>query len=162
MRVVGWQKALILWFQGKVEIIEYHEVYAHSAKLALQLPSVMRLKSYVRPRKYQRIRFCRDNIYLRDEFTCQYCTDRVPLKDLTLDHVLPLAQNGPTSWDNVVTACRSCNQKKGNRTPEQARMPLLKIPVEPGWLPEREWDLSDNTRSRYPLSWHPYLRQMAG
>ena len=163
MRVVNWQKALVLWFQEKVEIIEYHEVYARSAKLSLPLPSVMRLKTYIRPRKYQRIRFCRENIYLRDEYMCQYCADeRVPLRDLTLDHVLPLAQNGPTNWVNVVTACRTCNQKKGNRTPDQANMPLLKVPVEPRWLPEREWDITEKVNSRYPLSWHPYLRKFAG
>lgn len=162
MLVVGWQKALVLWFQEKVEVIEYYEVYVHSSRARFRLPSVMRLKSYVKPRRYQRVRFCRDHVYLRDENTCQYCAEEFPTRVLTLDHVRPISRGGPTSWENVVAACRDCNQKKGNRTPEEARMPLLNQPVEPSWLPDRVWSVSEERSERFPMSWLPYLNQLAG
>ena len=73
MKVVSWQKAILLWFQGKVEIIEFHSIFARSVRSSFQVPSVMRLKTYVRPRSYGAIRFCRENVYIRDNFTCQEC-----------------------------------------------------------------------------------------
>ncbi|HND85098.1 MAG TPA: hypothetical protein PLU50_04785, partial [Pseudobdellovibrionaceae bacterium] len=68
MRIVSWQKALVLWFQGKVEILDYHPVFARSMRASFQIPSVLRLKAYGRP-KNNGIRFCRENVYLRDNYT---------------------------------------------------------------------------------------------
>jgi 5-methylcytosine-specific restriction endonuclease McrA len=138
MKVVDWRKGLILWFQDKVEILEYHNVYVHSQFMQFRLPAVLKLKKFVKKSVYHRIRFCRENIYLRDDHTCQYCGQHFDKRDLTLDHVLPASKGGPKTWSNVVTSCRPCNQRKGNRTPQQARMPLLKPPVEPLWLPPKE------------------------
>jgi 5-methylcytosine-specific restriction endonuclease McrA len=159
MTVVSWQKAIVLWFQGKVEVVEYHNIFARSVRSSFQIPSVMRLKSYVRPRSYGAVRFSRENVYIRDDFTCQYCGDRFSPKHLTLDHVVPVSKAGPKSWTNVVAACRQCNQRKANRTPETARMPLLKPPVMPSWLPNTELDSRTNS---VPLSWLQYLRFEAG
>jgi 5-methylcytosine-specific restriction endonuclease McrA len=159
MTVVSWQKAIVLWFQGKVEVVEYHNIFARSVRSSFQIPSVMRLKSYVRPRSYGAVRFSRENIYIRDDFTCQYCSTRLSPKHLTLDHVIPVSKAGPKSWTNVVAACRQCNQKKANRTPESARMPLLKPPVMPAWLPNTELD---SRTSSVPLTWLQYLRFEAG
>jgi 5-methylcytosine-specific restriction endonuclease McrA len=159
MKVVGWQKALILWFQGKVEIIEYHNIFARSVSCSFQIPSVMRLKSYVRPRTYGVVRFCRENVYLRDNFTCQYCGTRCSTKHLTLDHVVPASKAGPKTWTNVVAACRECNQRKANRTPNAANMPLLKEPSVPNWLPAQEIEI---TSGKVPSSWLQYLRLRAG
>jgi 5-methylcytosine-specific restriction endonuclease McrA len=136
VKLVGWQKALVLWFQGKVEIVEYHaEGSVRSASASFKLPSVLRLKRYVTPRKSTRLKFSRENIYLRDNFTCQYCAVGFAAKDLTLDHVVPASKFGRKDWTNVVTACRDCNHKKGNRTPLGAGMPLLNEPKIPTWLP---------------------------
>ncbi len=154
MRVVNWQKALILWFQGKVEVLEYHPVFARSVRSSFQLPSVLRLKTYVRPRSVTSVRFCRENVYLRDDFTCQYCGDEFPARQLTLDHVLPASKNGQKTWSNVVTACRSCNQKKANRTPEQANMPLLSVPNTPHWMSGVQLELN---ATQVPETWLPYL-----
>jgi 5-methylcytosine-specific restriction endonuclease McrA len=155
MKIISWQKALILWFQDKVEVIEYHQIFARSVRSSFQVPSVLRLKTYVRPRSYGAVRFCRENVYIRDNHTCQYCGERHSLRMLTLDHVIPASKNGPKNWTNVVTACRDCNQRKANRTPQTANMPLLKKPVAPDWLPTTALQISTDS---VPTSWIEYLR----
>lgn len=160
MKIINWQKALVLWFQDKVEILEYHSVYVRSARFTIQIPSVMRLKRYIRPRPFARIRFSRENIYIRDNFTCQYCGQRFHGRDLTLDHVVPASKNGAKTWNNVVAACRPCNQRKGNRTPTHARMPLLKEPIAPTWLPTNQEDLPEP--EFVPETWRPYLTVRSG
>jgi 5-methylcytosine-specific restriction endonuclease McrA len=74
---------------------------------------------------------------------------------LTLDHVVPISRNGKKDWNNIVTACRPCNQKKGNKTPHAAKMPLLSEPKPPGWLPSIDYELNPQL---VPSNWHPYLR----
>lgn len=154
VKLVSWQKALILWFQGKVEILEYHTSEVRSARDSFQLPSVMRLKRYIAPRRATPLKFSRENIYLRDNYTCQYCGKRPPIKELTLDHVVPASKFGRKDWTNMVTACRQCNHRKGNRTPLGAGMPLLTEPKIPTWLPaaQREFDVED-----MPEEWRAYL-----
>ncbi|MBO9667276.1 MAG: HNH endonuclease [Bdellovibrio sp.] len=154
MRVVSWQKALILWFQDKVEILEYHSSFARSVQRRFQLPSVLRLKSYVRPRTNHAVRFCRENVYIRDNYTCQYCAKKFSARHLTLDHVVPASHNGPKNWTNVVSACRDCNQRKANRTPRTANMPLLTEPRAPAWLPTLQLEISAD---HVPPDWAPYL-----
>lgn len=155
MRIITWQKALMMWFQDKVEILEYHTAFARSVTTTFKLPSVLRLKNYIRPRKLDGVRFCRENVYIRDNYTCQYCVQKFPYKDLTIDHVLPASQGGPKTWTNVVTACRQCNQTKANRTPEKAKMPLLKQPKAPAWLPIIDFEVIPGGA---PPTWQDYLR----
>lgn len=155
MKIISWQKALILWFQDKVEVVEHHTIFVRSVSASFRIPSVLRLKHYVRPRQNVAVRFCRENVYIRDNFTCQYCGGRHPLRTLTLDHVVPVSKNGPKSWTNVVTACRDCNQRKGNRTPSGANMPLLKEPVIPHWLPSPDLDAGGQ---HVPSAWLQYLQ----
>lgn len=154
LKLVNWQKALILWFQDKVEVLAHHQSFARSIRDKFPLPSVIRLKKYVRSQESTKIRFCRENIYIRDDYVCQYCHYRHPTKDLTLDHVFPVAQGGLKVWTNIVTACRGCNQKKGNKTPEQASMPLLKRPEEPRWLPAIKFEVNEKNA---PQDWFLYL-----
>lgn len=154
MKIVSWQKALILWFQNKVDVLEYHTTFARTVQLKFQLPSVLKLKAYVRPKNFHVVRFCRENVYIRDNFTCQYCGVKFPTKHLTLDHVVPASHNGPKNWTNVTTACRDCNQRKANRTPRTANMPLLKDPQIPSWLPTLGLQLSEE---QMPADWVPYL-----
>ncbi len=155
MRIISWQKALMMWFQDKVEVLEYHSAFARSVTNTFKLPSVLRLKTYIRPRKIDGVRFCRENVYIRDNYTCQYCVTKFPYKDLTIDHVLPASQGGPKTWTNVVTACRHCNQTKANRTPEKAKMPLLKQPKAPAWLPIIDFEVMPGGA---PPTWIDYLR----
>lgn len=155
MRIVSWQKALVMWFQGKVEVLEYHEVFARSVHSSFQLPSILRLKTYVKNRSRGDIRFSRENVYIRDDYTCQYCETSYPAKMLTLDHVVPASKAGKKTWTNVVTACRDCNQKKAARTPEQANMPLKQPPRAPAWLPVVEWEVRPGA---VPPTWLQYLQ----
>jgi 5-methylcytosine-specific restriction endonuclease McrA len=154
VKLVSWERAVVLWFQGKVEVLEYHDSFARSAHKSFKLPSVMRLKRYVTPRKSTRIKFSRENIYVRDGYTCQYCAQQYPTKELTLDHVVPASKFGRKDWTNVVTACRQCNHRKGNRTPLGAGMPLLNEPKIPSWLPviQPQFEIEN-----MPDSWRPYL-----
>ena len=155
LKIVNWQKAMILLFQGKVEVVEEHEAYVNTVRFKFRLPSVLRLIHYVRSHSQSFIRFSRENIYVRDNYSCQYCGDQFSTKGLTMDHVVPAVQGGKKTWTNIVTACISCNQKKGGRTPTQAGMKLAKKPMEPMWLPKVTVRFS---LSQAPPTWLAYLR----
>jgi len=156
LKIITWMKAMQLVVTGDAEVVEESgDNVVRSATQEWKMPSVIRqLKKFKRKGKAQ---FSRINIYLRDGWTCQYCNERKPTKDLTFDHVLPRDQGGITSWTNIVAACRPCNHYKANRTPEQAKMKLLRRPVEPTWLPAQlvirmkkvpeEWKSYVDTRS---------------
>jgi 5-methylcytosine-specific restriction endonuclease McrA len=101
---------------------------------AIRVPRVLVLTAYEYLPK-GRVRFSRLNIYARDDDTCQYCGQQLTRAELNLDHVVPRAQGGRTSWENVVCSCIECNLHKGGRTPEQAGMKLLKRPSRPRWTP---------------------------
>jgi 5-methylcytosine-specific restriction endonuclease McrA len=133
-RVVCWQRAICLVFGGKVEVLEEYDEVIRSPSVAIKMPAVIRLLAAAR-RKPRVVRFSRFNVLLRDGFMCQYCGGRPHTRDLTMDHVVPRARGGATRWTNVVAACRSCNHKKGSRTPDEARMALLRSPHEPRALP---------------------------
>ena len=124
---VGVARAVCLWFRGKVSVEEYDgENVLRSPSQTINVPSVIRLRTYINVRRRrQETAMKRARIYIRDKYRCQYCGDHRHAQDLTLDHVLPRAQGGESVPQNLVTACVACNQRKGNRTPEQARMPLL-------------------------------------
>ena len=97
---------------------------------AIRIPRVIVLQLYDRIPK-TKVRFSRHNIYMRDGNTCQYCGLELPRTELNLDHVVPRAQGGRTTWENVVCCCVDCNLSKGARTPEQAGLKLLKAPGAP-------------------------------
>lgn len=136
LHIIHWQKAMQLLFQGKVEVVEEYEREIRTVSMTFRLPSVLRLLKFIPiKRKKNIIRFSRANIFLRDDFTCQYCGRKRPRHELTLDHVVPAVQNGLKTWDNIVTACIQCNQRKGGRTPQEAGMRLIAKPGRPEWLP---------------------------
>ena len=152
---MDWQKAVTLWFQGKVEILEFHDIEIRSPSTSFALPAVLRFKSYFRPYFSFGVKFSRKNIFLRDKHVCQYCYQAFPEKKLTLDHVIPLCRGGRHDWNNVVTACSSCNNKKGSLSVEQANLRLLKKPVKPNVLPESD---IQGARTQMPENWLVYLR----
>ena len=136
MRVVSWKRAFILLFQGKVEILEVYTAEIHTVSRMFKVPAVVRLRQWVPLKPLQHgIRFSRANIYLRDNFQCQYCTKRFHEDKLTLDHVVPVLRGGKKTWENIVTACVRCNQKKGHKSIEEAGFRLLNHPQMPKWLP---------------------------
>jgi 5-methylcytosine-specific restriction endonuclease McrA len=119
---------------------------------AIRVPRVIILQVYDRfPRA--RVRFSRQNIYLRDGSTCQYCAKRLPRSELNLDHVTPRSRGGRTTWENVVCSCVLCNVKKGGRTPAEANMRLLRQPTRPRWSPfQRDYAGNDTYED-----WRPFL-----
>lgn len=132
MSVITAKKAIVLIVLGKAEIIERHPRWeVRSVRNSLPFPSIVRLVTYIHiPRK--RVILSRKNIIKRDSNRCQYCgTSQRPL---TVDHVLPKNRGGEDSWENLVCACVYCNNRKGNRTPEEARMPLHRKPQRPNQL----------------------------
>lgn len=145
---------MLLWLAQKVEVLEFHAQTVHSASKTFQLPSVLRLNQYIHQKFTNSIRFCRDNVYLRDNYTCQYCHKEFPRRKLTLDHVQPLSRGGTNSWGNVVAACGPCNNKKADKTPKEAGMPLLKAPTRPKHLTSA---MLPNNSEGCPPSWLNYL-----
>ena len=128
LNVCNVRRALVLLGRDKAETIENGRGYLHSATDIFEIPSVIRLAYLIRrPRPQGRL--TRRDIFLRDQFTCQYCGNQS--KDLTLDHVLPRHRGGTHEWDNVVAACKRCNHRKAGQTPEEARMYLRRDPYQP-------------------------------
>ena len=106
----------------------------HGVSIKLRLPRVILLMVYDRmPRK--EVKFTRHNIFQRDKNTCQYCGKTLERRDLNLDHVVPRDRGGPTTWENIVCSCIPCNTQKGNRTPKEAKLRLIKLPRKPKWRP---------------------------
>ena len=122
-----WQEAIKAVYLKRVNVAAEYEEVVRSEKLTLPLPSVIVLKNYVVPTKS--VPFTRATLFLRDEFTCQYCGYKG--KDLTFDHVVPKSRGGKTRWDNVVAACQSCNLRKAAKTTSQAGFKLKKAPTKP-------------------------------
>src|SRR5438093_4181841 len=113
LKIVHWQKAVTLWCQGKVEIVEVHDREIHAVTFSFKMPSVIRLLRYIKiKRRFDYLPFSRANIYARDDHRCQYCGDGFPTNELTFDHVLPAAQCGRKDWANIVTCCVTCNRRK--------------------------------------------------
>jgi len=140
-RIVRWQRGVCLVFNGKVDVLRNYAAVIPAEQAIVQLPAVVKLRRGV-PMVRRSIRFCRMSVYLRDGFRCCYCDTRYAPddEDLTYDHVIPRIQwrGDPqklTDWENIVTACWDCNQRKGSRTPAQAGMKLLRQPFRPKRLP---------------------------
>lgn len=155
LRIVSWQKAITLLFQEKVEVIACYDREIRGVTVRVQLPSVLRLLRHVRmKRPFADVPFSRTNVYARDEYRCQYCGRRFPPTELTFDHVLPVARGGRKTWDNIVTCCVTCNRAKGDQTPEEAGLTLVRKPRRPHALPA--FTLSLGLR-RAPESWRSFL-----
>ena len=108
--------------------------FIRAVRFRLRVPEVITLTGFERLPSAV-VAFSRRNIYKRDHYTCQYCGTQPGSEELTIDHVVPRAQGGESRWDNCVLACVTCNKRKADRTPEQAKMRLRKRPVRPTWNP---------------------------
>jgi 5-methylcytosine-specific restriction endonuclease McrA len=129
-----------------------HEDWVRTPTVEIQAPRVIRLLDYDKvPR--QSVKFNRRNIFARDHNQCQYCGRKFPTSELSLDHVMPRSQNGPTTWENIVCACVDCNVRKGGRTPRQANMTLIRKPEKPKRSPLLNAKL---TQKKYE-TWQSFL-----
>lgn len=154
LRAISWQRAIVLVYQQKVDVVKEYEWVIHSPSWAMRLPSIIRLHSYVKPTFRHEVRFSRENIFARDRFICQYDGRRHPREHLTLDHVVPRNRGGRTEWENIVTCCIPCNRRKGSKTPAQSGLRLLSRPTRPSWQFSIRQSLGIRTM---PDAWREYL-----
>mgnify|MGYP003333029377 CR=1 FL=1 len=169
--IVDWQRAMVWSFKygyqtrPTIEIVEYYsdDYIVGTGEKLYDIPAVIKTKKYFKLNN-KSVNFSRKNLFIRDNFTCQYCGSMTEVNRLTYDHVVPKSKwnqtDSPTSWTNIVTACITCNLKKGNKTPSQANMPLLSTPYAPRksnkYLP-----LATHLRTieqSIPLEWKVYIQ----
>lgn len=123
LSVVSWEHAVKLYFLDRVTILEtYPDRVIRSEHLTMEIPSVCVTKDYFNFKKT--VKFSRANVFLRDLYQCQYCAETFDKKELTLDHMIPRASGGKTTWENSVTACKPCNFKKGSKLWKPLRQPF--------------------------------------
>jgi 5-methylcytosine-specific restriction endonuclease McrA len=127
INVTAVRRAMVLMLKGVAQAEEINHTKVHSASRSLAVPSVIRLLAY-RHIPQQTRALSRKNILLRDRNTCQFCRSILPASELTLDHVLPRSRGGRSSWENLVACCYQCNNRKGDRTPEEAGLALTRRP----------------------------------
>ena len=132
LNVTSLNRGFKLVYKGKAEVVKKDDKPLLTSIGDFIRPLIIRLLNYVR-HQVKPIKLNRKRIYKRDNFECVYCGSQ---KELTIDHVLPRSRGGKNSWTNLVTCCQKCNLKKGNKTPEEARMVLRTKPSEPGYVAE--------------------------
>ena len=132
IEIIDWREAFILTWLKKAWAVEFSDKWVHSAKKMFQIPSVIVLFQYI-DEKCFKLACTSKNVFLRDENKCQYCKNHFHDKNLTIDHVIPKSKGGLTTWDNVVAACKRCNQKKSNLWLKDAPVTLLKPPKRPSY-----------------------------
>jgi 5-methylcytosine-specific restriction endonuclease McrA len=125
----SWQDAVKAVFLDRVNVVSEYDNAIHSPTWEMKLPSVISLKDYVHVSR--KPAFTRFNVFLRDRFSCQYCSEPFATQELTFDHVVPRSLGGRTEWTNVVAACSACNLRKANKSIKEAGMHILKKPVQP-------------------------------
>jgi 5-methylcytosine-specific restriction endonuclease McrA len=121
------RRAMVLVLKGVASAEEESIYIVRSSRNSMKLPSVIRLLEYRRI-PHQTRALSRKNILMRDRFTCQYCHHSLSSTELTLDHVIPRSRAGETTWENLVACCHPCNNRKGNRTPDEAGLKLQRPP----------------------------------
>jgi 5-methylcytosine-specific restriction endonuclease McrA len=169
IHITSVKRAICLVFKGLAKIVdEQYQVFdfqswsevsvaqqedaIHFTHGAVRVPRVIILQLYNKlPRRD--VRFSRENVYIRDKSTCQYCAKRFSRSKLNIDHVVPISQGGETSWENIVCSCLPCNNKKGGRTPAQAGLKLLNEPIKPKY----SLFMNVSPKKRLLDAWHIYM-----
>lgn len=129
LNTVHWKRAVILLMNGKAEALKYSDKYLHLANgEKFKIPIVMRLIKIIRMIYKNKVPYSKKNVFIRDKYKCVYCGS---YQNLTIDHVIPISQGGKSTFENCVTACRHCNNKKNNKTPFEAKMFIKYKPYTP-------------------------------
>lgn len=173
LRIISWRRAIVWSMKYSndpnygIEILEYFsdKFIQGVGDKTYKVPAVAKTVRFFNLYN-KKISFSRHNLFIRDNYTCQYCGQQMSMSQLTYDHIIPKARflhdkKLSTNWNNIVTACRPCNSKKGNRTPKEAGMLLIKHPIEPTYsLEYLPWyqELSTISEVGYDI-WKPFLRQ---
>ncbi len=153
-KVISWQAAVTLFYLKKVHVLEEYEDVLTSPSQVMKMPAVVVLTKPLDARK-RAVKFSRINVFTRDGFRCQYCGERKEMRELNYDHVLPRIRGGRTVWDNIVTACYPCNDRKGSKTVAEAGMTLRRKPFKPTSLPLSFLQIDRRTM---PEIWEPYCK----
>ncbi len=147
------QRAFLLVFLNKAEMLsEKPDASLRSINQHFPFPSVIRILQYAHI-PYKGVVLTRHNVFKRDGFLCQYCGDN---KELTLDHLVPRSKGGKSTWTNLVTACKSCNARKGDYSPDQAGLRLVRKPIKPSYVM-----FLRATTSEMRQDWIPFLDRKA-
>jgi hypothetical protein len=174
LNIISWQRAMIwsMRFEHNpkygIEILDFYKNdYINGVDKKYPIPAIAKTQRFFKI-NHQLVTFSRKNIYIRDNYTCQYCNKKYDINTLTYDHVIPKSKwnddnRSATCWTNIVTACIECNRKKRNRTPKEANMPLCNIPIKPNkhlkYLPVCE--LLNKIKDDMPEEWVNYLPQLS-
>lgn len=142
------KKAIVLAWRDKVETVEVSDQMLNTPTSQYPMPLVVRLKGKVKYNPFRRVELNRRNIFKRDGNVCAYCGSD---DNLTIDHVLPKSRGGRTTWENVITACHICNNKKDNKTPDEAGFSLKSKPKQPSHI------LLLTKETKLDEKWKPYL-----
>jgi 5-methylcytosine-specific restriction endonuclease McrA len=146
-------RAFLLVFLEKAELLAADKNgYMRTVSMSYPKPSVIKIKSYIHV-PYKGVVLSRYNIFKRDGHKCQYCDT---IKDLTLDHLIPRSKGGKSTWKNLVTACKRCNSRKGDRTPIEAGLVLQKPPFKPSYIM-----FLRNSVGELNVDWQQYLKKTA-
>lgn len=136
-------------------VVKDHNYIKHQTGI-IRLPEVMVLTNFSKFPERE-VKLTRRNLLIRDDFSCQYTGKKLSPKEATIDHIIPESRGGKMSWDNVVIASLEANAKKADRTPQEARMRLLKTPVQPKWSPIYSRFSKLAARGNYPDSWNNFI-----
>ena len=131
--VCDWKSAISAVYSGKAVSEADYDREVHSPSTTMKVPAVIRLKKWVKV-VYERISYVsytKRHVHLRDNYTCQYCGEKCGKGNTTIDHIVPESKGGQDTWENTVTACKSCNYEKDDRPLAQSGMKLLKVPTKP-------------------------------
>lgn len=148
LSVVPGRRAAVLVLGERADVVHPGDDVLRSERFELRVPSVVRLRYFVKVPFPRRSSITRRGVFARDDYRCQYCGGRAE----SIDHVFPRSRGGPHTWENVVAACRSCNGRKRDRTPKEANMATFRAPASPGrtaWVRQ--------SVARIPTDWLAYL-----
>jgi 5-methylcytosine-specific restriction endonuclease McrA len=148
LSVVPARRAVCLVLADKAEVVHHDDTEIHSARLVIRTPLVIRLRYVVKVPYHRRTSLSRRAVFARDDHRCQYCGGHAD----SIDHVMPRSRGGEHAWENVAAACRPCNLRKRDRTPDEAGMRLARLPRAPR---ELAWVVV--AVGRVPEVWKPYL-----
>ncbi|QXC62282.1 HNH endonuclease [Aquihabitans sp. G128] len=151
LAVVTGRRAVVLVLADKADALDGSGLWLHAERLALEVPSVIRLRSVVKVSRSRDLPISRRGVFLRDEHRCQYCGDKAE----TLDHVVPKSRGGQHCWENVVAACRPCNVDKADRLLPETRFSLRRPPTQPrrlSWVTVAVGQVPDQWRPWLPIA----------
>lgn len=153
IKILRWQDAVKMIYEGTVDVVAEYDDTISSPSVTWLAPAVVRLRKATKATKLD-AKFSRVNVYTRDRYTCQYCGNKFPMRALSYDHVIPRAAGGKTTWNNIVTACKSCNATKDDKICDEAGMWPLNMPRRPRTLPMTSPVID---LDRAPEEWKPFL-----